>query len=173
MNILTNVKVPTSLVYANNSFDNNITYSDWLSWEIYDLMASPLTIETQSRTLGRVKVSIYIDGNTLDSHFNGNINVKIIIDEDNNDKEDLIQYKFEKDLELQDFIIENIKNFINELNSAVKHIKHPINEVLVFKCERYFMEISPDGDFHTPEFKQFSYDIDFNETQLIDNISII
>lgn len=63
-----------------------------------------------------------------------------------------------------------IKTFIEKINCAIKDIKYPKNETLIFKDGRFYMEISPICSNHTPEYISLEVENNINRDNLIYNI---
>lgn len=170
MKLVTYCTVDTTLSSDQcSSIDNWDDYIEYINDIIYSKHVEVRNVYTTNK-LGNL--GIIIDSDNLFDDKDGKAIIYITIIPTNDDKyntEDEWYNVFYDELKdnkkFIQFLESLVLEFINNMNEVVKHIVIPKMENLIFKNERFFMEISPLVSSHTPEYIPIQLDsnIDIND----------
>lgn len=165
------IKLDTPLSTDNGDIDNWINYIEYLNDIIYKLVKDlDKNCVYNSNIFGTVKYIIYTDEAINDRDGKYIIQYNLIDERENAEELENDWYeKLELDKDFLDNIISNTKEYIIDINNAIKQIQYPINENLIYKNEHLYMEISPINSKHTPEFVPLAVDDDINIEDFLDN----
>ena len=172
MKVRTFCEFPTSLLTEDSSFDNWTEFIDYINDFIFKRLGHSDTKSIyNSDKFGELSIRVGIDHFIED--FDGKANIFVWIEPKNQDLtyDDDEWYNYMKECsDFVDFLVAEVEEFIKMVNQELKEIKFPKNENLIFKDERFYMEINPLFANHHAEFVPFQMDTEIDRNQLIDNI---
>lgn len=171
MRIKTECEFKTSLTTENSSIDGWDEYIEYLNDIIYKRLGDKdIKAIYESDKFGTLEITVGID-EFIDNK-DGDAQIIIWIKPKNEELEynDDDWYSYMKTANgFVEFIESKVSEFVELVNTTIKDIQFPKNENLIFKDERFYMEISPIYSHHTPEYVPFQIDTYINKDDIIDN----
>lgn len=171
MRIRTECEFKTSLTTENSSIDGWDEYIEYLNDLIYKRLGDKdMKATYESDKFGTLKITVGIDEFIDDS--DGDAHIIVWIEPENTELEyndDDWYYYMKTNNGFVEFIESKVAEFVELVNTTIKDIQFPKNESLIFKNERFYMEISPICSKHTPEYVPFQIDTYINKDDIIDN----
>lgn len=171
MRIRTECEFKTSLTTENSSIDGWDEYIEYLNEIIYKRLGDKDTKSIyESDKFGTLEITVGIDEFIDDT--DGDAHILVWIKPKNEELEyndDDWYYYMTTSNGFVEFIESKVSEFVELVNTTIKDIQFPKNETLIFKDERFYMEISPICPNHTPEYVPFQIDTYINKDDIVDN----
>ena len=168
MNIKTSLSIPTTLTYAENSYD--IQSAENLCEYIAEQLSALHLIHkvTTNTPVGQLTFDIFIDKYTCIEEPEFNIEVTVLTEHDTDDH--TIWDALAQSNTWQKPIVEAVQKFIKEVNDNFQMFV-PKKESFKFESGRFWIEQDA-FEPYTPEFIEFEIKDTINEDQVTENLIV-